>query len=66
MAYVKGELPHKRKEQSQLDIFEYSNSKEYLVTPDVVEYDKNKMTNPVYDLILGCKNMKELGIVLDL
>ena len=23
------------------------------------------MTKPVYDLILGCKTMKELGIVLD-
>ena len=45
--------------------FEYSNSKEYLVMPDVVEYDKSKMTKPVYDLILGCKTMKELGIVLD-
>ena len=44
---------------------EYSNSKEFLVTPDVVEYDKNRMTKPVYDLILGCKTMKEIGIVLD-
>ena len=26
---------------------------------------KKKMTKPVYDLILGCKTMKELGIVLD-
>ena len=35
------------------------------MTPDVVEFDKNKMTKPVFDLILGCKAMKELGIVLD-
>ena len=48
-----------------MKIFEYSNSKEVLVTPDIVEYDKNKMTKPVYDLILGCQTMKELGIVLD-
>ena len=50
-----------------MKFFEYSNSKEYLVTPDVVEYDydKNKMTKPMYDLILGCKTVKELGIVLD-
>ena len=48
-----------------LKFFEYSNSKEFLVTPDVVEYDKKKMTKPVYDLILGCQTMKELGIVLD-
>ncbi len=33
--------------------------------PDIVEYDKSKMTKPMYDLILGCKTMKELGIVLD-
>ena len=36
-----------------------------MVTPDVVEYDKKKMTRPRYDLILGCKTMKEIGIVLD-
>ena len=48
-----------------MKFFEYSDSKEYLVTPDVVEYDKSKMTKPMYDLILGCKTMKELGIVLD-
>jgi hypothetical protein len=35
------------------------------VTPDVVEFDKNKMTKPVFGLLLGCKTMKELGIVLD-
>ena len=45
--------------------FEYSNSKEYLVKPDIVEYDKKKMTKPEYDLILGCRTMKELGIVLN-
>jgi hypothetical protein len=38
---------------------------EFLVTPDVVEYDTNKMTKQVYHLILGCKTMTELGIVLD-
>ena len=48
-----------------LKFFEYSNSKEYLVTPDVVEYDKRKMTKPAFNLILGCQTMKELGIVLD-
>ena len=48
-----------------MKFFEYSNSKEFLVTPEVVEYDKKKMTRPVYDLILGCKTMKELGIVLN-
>ncbi len=48
-----------------MKFFEYSNSKKYLVTPDIVEYDMDKMTNSVYDLILGCKTMKELGIVLE-
>ena len=48
-----------------LKFFKYSNSQEYTVTPNIVEYDKRKMTKPVYELILGCKTMKELGIVLD-
>ena len=48
-----------------MKFFEYSNSMEYLVTPDVVEYDKNNMTKPVYDLILGCRTTKALGTVLD-
>ncbi len=48
-----------------LRFFNYSNSKEYTVSPDLVEYDKKKMTKPVYDLILGCKTTKELRIVLD-
>ena len=47
-----------------LKFFKYSNSKDYLVTPDVVDYEKTNMTKPVYDVILGCKTMKELGIVL--
>ena len=48
-----------------LIFFEYSYSKEYLVTPDVVEYDKKKMTEPVNGLLLGCKTMKDIGIVLE-
>ena len=48
-----------------MKFFECLVSKEFLVTPDVVDYDKKKMTLPMYDLILGCKTMKELGIVLD-
>jgi hypothetical protein len=31
----------------------------------VVEYDKREMTNPVSDLILGFKIMKELGFDID-
>jgi hypothetical protein len=48
-----------------LKFFEYSNSWEYTVTPDSVVYDRKKMTMSVYDLILRCNTMKELGIVLD-
>jgi len=44
----------------------YSNSKEYLVTPDVVKYNNKKMIKQVFDLILGCNIMNELGIVLDI
>ena len=54
-----------KKEQRYVEIFDYSNSKEYLVEPDVVEYNKKKMTKPVLDLILGPKTMTELEIVLD-
>ena len=60
-----GSFLTKGRSKVSLKFFEYSNSTEFLVTPDVVEYDKNKMTKPMYDLILGCKTMKEIGIVLD-
>ena len=30
-----------------------------------MEYDKNHMNEPGFDLTLGCNTMKELGIVLD-
>ena len=48
-----------------MKVFEYSNSTEFLATPDAVKYDKITMTKPMYDLILGCKTRKELEIVLD-
>ncbi len=35
------------------------------MTHNVVEFDKDKLTKPVFDFILGCKTMKELGIILD-
>ncbi len=60
-----GSFLTKERNKVSLKIFKYSNSMEFLVTPDVVGYDRNKMTKPVDDLILGCKTMKELGIVLD-
>ena len=59
------ELPNQGKSGSQPQIFEHSNSKQILVTPDVVEYDEKKMTKPAFDLILGINILRELGIVLD-
>jgi hypothetical protein len=44
--------------------FEYSNCKEFLVKPNVFEYDR-KMSKPVFDLIIGCNSMEKLGIVMD-
>jgi len=60
-----GNFLTKGRSKVNIKFFEYSNSKEYLIMPGVVEYDKKKMTKPMYDLILGCKTMTELGIVLD-
>jgi hypothetical protein len=54
----------KGRSEVNIKFFGYSNSKEYLVAPDIVEYDKKKMTKPVYDLILGCKTIKKQRIVL--
>ena len=59
-----GKFLTRKRSKVNLKLFDNSNSKENLVPPDVEEYDR-KMTKIVYDLILGCKNMKELGIVLD-
>ncbi len=59
-----GSFLTKGRSEVSLKFFEYSDSKEYLVTPDAIEYNKNKVTEPVFDLILGCKMMKDLGIVL--
>jgi hypothetical protein len=53
----------KCKVEINLNFFEYSDSKRYLVQPDVIEYDKNN--RPQYDLILGVKTMKKYGIILD-
>jgi hypothetical protein len=47
----------------ELNFFEYSDSKRYLVQPDIVEYGENN--KPQYDLILGTKTMKTFGIILD-
>ncbi len=51
----------KCKAEIELNFFEYSDSKRYLVEPDIVKYDKNNKTQ--YDLILGVKTMKKYGII---
>jgi len=49
----------------RIKFHDYSTSKEYLVQPDIVEYDGTKMSEPGFDLILGTNTLKELGIVLN-
>jgi hypothetical protein len=53
----------KRKAGIELNFFKYSDSKRYLVEPDIIRYNKNN--KPQYDLNLGNKTMKEFGITLD-
>jgi hypothetical protein len=48
-----------------IKFYEYSNSKEAYISPDVVEYDGEKLNKPVFDLIIGVETMKRLGIVLN-
>ncbi len=58
-----GMFQTKCKAEIELNFFEYSNSKRYLMEPDIVEYDK--CYRPQYDLILGVKIMKKYSIILD-
>ncbi len=58
-----GRFQTTEKYEIELTFFEYSNSKRYLMAPDIVEY--NKINRPQYDIILGVKTMKEYGIILD-
>ena len=65
LTYVEWDIVTKGRSEVSLKFLEYSNSNEFLVTQDVVEYDNEKMTKRVYDLFFGSQAMKELGIVLD-
>jgi hypothetical protein len=58
-----GRFQTKQKAEIELNFFEYSDSKRYLVAPDIVEY--NKINKPRYDIILSVKTMKKYGIILD-
>jgi hypothetical protein len=53
----------KRKARTELNLFEYFDSKRYYSEPDVIEYKKG--SRPQYELILGTETIKELGTVLD-
>jgi hypothetical protein len=53
----------KCKARMELNFFEYSDYKQYYSEPDAIEYKKGFKLQ--YDLILGTKTMKKLGIVLD-
>ena len=49
----------------RLKFFEYSAGREYTIQHDMVEYDKNHMIEPGFDLILGLNTLKELEIFID-
>ena len=49
----------------RIKFLDYSASREYLVQPDIVEYDGTTMSQPGFDLILGTNTLRELGIVLN-
>ena len=51
-----GRFQTKQKAEIELNFFEYSDSKMYLVAPDIAEY--NKINKPWYDIILDVKTMK--------
>ena len=48
-----------------VNFFEYMNSKEVFLTPDIVDYDEETFGKPAFDLIIGAKTMTELVIILD-
>ena len=49
----------------RVKFFEYSNSSEYFLQPDIVEYKEDSMTKQGFDRIMGNITLKELGIVID-
>ncbi len=49
----------------RIKFLDYSACKEYLVQPDIVEFDGTETSVPGFDLILGTNTLKELGIVLN-
>ncbi len=60
---LNGMIQTKHKAGLELNFFEYSDRKRFFVEPDILKYSENN--KPQYDIILGTKTMKELGIILD-
>ena len=55
----------KGKSSIKVNLFEYSRSKAAIITPEIVEYNEQKLNKPAFDLIIGTKGMSEKGIILD-
>ena len=53
------------RDKLRVKFLDYSTSREYLVQPDIVEYDGTTMSQLGFDLILSTNTLKELGIVLN-
>ena len=49
----------------QVHFLEYSNSKVVTITPDIIHFEKGTQNKPAFDLILGTKNLNDIGIILD-
>jgi len=59
---LNGNFHTEGRDKLELKFFEYSNSKSVSIHPDIVEYDKDKLKRPVFDLILvGTQTMDELS-----
>ena len=56
MATSNGVFQTKGRGKFRLKFFEYSNNKEILIEPNVVEYEKDEM-KPKFDLIIGIKTL---------
>ena len=49
----------------RVKFFDFSASREYLLQPDIVEYDTEAMIKLGFDRIVGSNSMKEIGNVLN-
>ena len=57
-----GDFQTKGKGSLAAKFFNYSNSKEVYLTPDIVEYERIS-DKPAFDLIIDAQTMTELGII---